>query len=127
MVTVPETGAITHKAFIDITCSHSSKKIANPWWFMHVHFGQLPPETGAPYLTPRRHTMGTLQSSISINRRFRLWHPIRHVKVSNFLLWIFPCHVTYDFWKLSNSTEPPWIWKCRRRVRRICQQCWWRA
>jgi hypothetical protein len=44
---VPETGAISLNAFIDITCSYCSKNIANPWWFMHLHFCQRPPETGA--------------------------------------------------------------------------------
>ena len=44
---VPETGAITLNACIDITCSYCSKNIANPWWFMHLHFCQRPPETEA--------------------------------------------------------------------------------
>ncbi len=58
---VPETGAIALNAFVDIACSYTSKNIADPWWCMHLHFGQRRPTTPgrAPYLPPRRHTTGT--------------------------------------------------------------------
>ena len=46
---VPETGSIALDAFVDITSSYCSKNIDNPWWSIHLHFGQRPSETGVEH------------------------------------------------------------------------------
>ncbi len=39
----------SQNAFVDIRGSYHSKNIVKAWRWLHFHFGQAPPETGAPH------------------------------------------------------------------------------